>query len=47
VHKELGFDEIDNARYADLGGLVAGAYFYSLSEVKGGLVLKSGVLVKE
>jgi hypothetical protein len=47
VHKELDFDEIDNAEYADLSGLVAGAYFYSLSEVKGGQVLKSGVLVKE
>jgi hypothetical protein len=47
VHKELGFEEIDNAGYADLGVLVAGAYFYSLSEVKGGQVLKSGVLVKE
>jgi hypothetical protein len=47
VHKELGFNEIDNAQYADLSGLVAGAYFYILSEVKGGQVLKSGVLVKE
>jgi hypothetical protein len=47
VHKELGFEDIDNAQYADLGGLVAGAYFYSLREVKSGLVLKSGVLVKE